>query len=724
VLSPRIARALLLVLAFAAALLLRSLFSYDTVFRGSDVVFQDPDAAFHVRTIQNLVQHFPYRTGLDPYSGFPRGQNVDTGPFHDYAIGTLAWVAGLGAPSRYLTNVIAAWFPAILGALMVIPVYFLGRALFSPVVGGIAAGLIAILPGSFLWVSRLGNPDHHVSEVMLSTLLLLLLVNALESEARWRLVVAAGLVLGCYLATQTAGVFLVLFVEIWALLQVCANHWRGARSRLVWSITVPPMCIGWGIFLLAGPTIWSNITTLVLFACIASISGAVALSEKLRSRWQFLLALLGSLVAAVVAIAYLKPDLVAAALSSITGRSAGPAQTVGELRPLLTANGTFSLAPAWGEFSTCWFLAPLALLYVGWHALRLNSPAQLLFAIWSALVMAASFQHIRNCYYLAVNMAVLTGVACEHLMRLERRYERILASLLLGAALVLPNVSLARGMLSSDNGPRQDWLSALAYLRNETPEPFGDAAAYDRYFPRRAEDAVFPYPKSAYGIMSWWDFGHWISAYGRRIPIANGMQTGASDAARFFLATDPNEAAALLRHTGGRYIIADSSMPLGGPQFFEPSNGSMQAMMTWAQQESEKYWEEYLTGAPGTDSERLPVFYPAYYQSMLARLYLFEGQPQTPAGSTWVIQYSEENWQGKLRKRLKRSERFATYEQAQRYVREHPGSPLVLVGLDPSRSCVPIGRLEGYQMSYTSQAHPLASGELLRAVKIFEYRQL
>lgn len=143
-------------------------------------------------------------------------------------------------------------------------------------------------------------------------------------------------------------------------------------------------------------------------------------------------------------------------------------------------------------------------------------------------------------------------------------------------------------------------------------------------------------------------------------------------------------------------------------------------MMSWAQRNPEEYWEEYLSGAPGTDSEKIPVFYPAYYETMMARLYLFEGRAQTPAGSTWVIQYSEETWQGKARKRLKRSERFTTHDEAQSYVRAHPGTPLVIVGLDPLRSCAPIGQLDGYQLSYTSQTPP-SSGEVSRAVKIFEF---
>lgn len=726
VLSPRTVRALLLLLAFASSLTLRTAFSHRNVFRGDDVVFQDPDAAFHVRTIQNLVHHFPHRTGLAPYSGFPRGQNVDTGPFHDYTIGTLAWIAGFGAPSRHLTDVVAACFPALLGALIVIPVYLLGRALFTHTAALIAAGLIAILPGFFLWITRLGNPDHHVTEVFLGTLLVLLLVKALQANSPWRLAALAGLVLGCYLATQSAGVFLLLFLPIWAILQIGSNHLQGASSRPVWAAAVPPLFIGWLIVFLTGPTLWSNVTTFVLFGSIVSITVAVALSEALPARLPFFIALPAVAITGAAAIAWLQPQLAEAALASVTGRFSGPAQTVGELRPLFTFTGSFSFAPAWAEFTTCWFLAPIALLYTGWRACKTNSPAHLLFAVWSAFMLAASIQMIRNCFYLAVPMALLTGFAAAHLLQHDRRYERIGAGLLVAAALLVPNLALAYPFVTNDTGPRQDWLNAFTFLRTQTPEPFNDAAAYDRYFPRRAEEATFAYPPSAYGVLNWWDFGHWISAYGRRIPIANGMQTGATEAARFFTATDPASAAALLRQTGARYVIADSSIPLGGPNLLTPGSANFLPMITWAKEPADKYWEEFIGGTPDSAASpagnvAFPLFYPAYYESMLARLYLFDGQSETPVGSTWVIQYDEVFDRGQRRKRLVKSQRFRTYEDAQRHVQQNPAPNQVIGGLDPMQSCIPLPKLDRYRLAYTSQPPPVPTGEPLRAVKIFEF---
>jgi len=37
---------------------------------------------------------------------------------------------------------------------------------------------------------------------------------------------------------------------------------------------------------------------------------------------------------------------------------------------------------------------------------------------------------------------------------------------------------------------------------------------------------MFQYPDTAYGNMSWWDYGYWIEVIGRKIPNANPFQAG------------------------------------------------------------------------------------------------------------------------------------------------------------------------------------------------------
>src|SRR5579875_147728 len=81
---PRV-RTILIAILFVIALLPRTILIYEEVFRPDGVAFVSADAAFHMRTVENLMHHFPHRSGFDPYSAMPTGQAVTTGPLYDQA---------------------------------------------------------------------------------------------------------------------------------------------------------------------------------------------------------------------------------------------------------------------------------------------------------------------------------------------------------------------------------------------------------------------------------------------------------------------------------------------------------------------------------------------------------------------------------------------------------------------------------------------------------------
>ena len=85
---------------------------------------------------------------------------------------------------------------------------------------------------------------------------------------------------------------------------------------------------------------------------------------------------------------------------------------------------------------------------------------------------------------------------------------------------------------------------------------------------------TFEYPGQAYGVMSWWDYGHMIMYLAKRIPNANPFQQGVAGpdgAAAYFIATSEDTANAILDHDGTRYIVTD----------FQMDSGKFPAMATW-----------------------------------------------------------------------------------------------------------------------------------------------
>jgi dolichyl-diphosphooligosaccharide--protein glycosyltransferase len=192
---------------------------YNAVFTPHGVSFQEPDAWFHMRTVHNLLAHFPQRSGFDPYAVYPGGENISTGPFWDYLMGSVAWLAGLGHPSEALVDQVGAWLPALVGALFPVLVFFPVRRLFGLMAALLSAVLLATVPGTFLWISHLGMADHHAVEALGSFLVLVCLVDAAESRGtrRWAASVLAGAALAAYLATRAAGVFVPAILAVSAI---------------------------------------------------------------------------------------------------------------------------------------------------------------------------------------------------------------------------------------------------------------------------------------------------------------------------------------------------------------------------------------------------------------------------------------------------------------------------------------------------------------------------
>ncbi|HWR24778.1 MAG TPA: STT3 domain-containing protein, partial [Methanosarcina sp.] len=143
------------------------------------VRFITNDAWYHMRTLNVLLHNYPDRMFYNPMTNYPHGSYIHFGPLYDQMIAVVSLVLGVGNPSSNLVNHIAAYSPAVLGALTVIPVYYIGKYLGGRKTGILAAILIAFAPGQFLVRSLVGVSDHHVAESLFSTFFMMFFMLAL-----------------------------------------------------------------------------------------------------------------------------------------------------------------------------------------------------------------------------------------------------------------------------------------------------------------------------------------------------------------------------------------------------------------------------------------------------------------------------------------------------------------------------------------------------------------
>jgi len=741
----------LLVLIVVVAFLARTVFLWRAVFTGEGVNYQDSDAWYHMRLIDNLTHNYPHRATIDPYLGDP-APPVAVPLLFDLFVGAVALIAGLGAPSPHTTEVVGALAPPVLGALTALPVYLIGQRLFDRRAGLLAAGLLAIEPGQLLARSMLGFTDHHVAEALLTSLTILAAIITLQADTpRARLIraVVTGIALSSYLMAWSGGALLVFVLVAWGVLQYVLDDARrdpeGSRGTdRVAPVLLPALAAALLTLLtLQDKTLWRfAIQMTAVVAGLAVIVAMGAVRRLLRAvgapRGALAAALVVLTVGGIVVFRLAAPGLTFAIMNDLQRfRPNSTGFTVSEIRPLLFMTGTMSVIVPLLVFGPAFFIGLGALGWLGWRAARTASPPLLLFVVWSALMYVATLGQNRFGYYLALNLALLTGWACSLALwwawsppsrraprsRADARRARArqgdeparprwwlqaaMVVALVGLVLV-PSAILARPMASNNLGLGEGYRASLEWIRLNTPEPFPEK---DYYFARYRNGET---RSASYTVMAWWDYGYEIIRLARRVPVANPTQAGAGPAGQFFTATDEGEAVKILDEHRSRYVIAHAEVPIL-PRG-EVVQGKFETMVWWAGKKVDRYWETFLTKDPKTQQlGPLVLFHPEYYQTLMVRLYVYGGGPYVPKDTTYVITYRDHpNADGTTSKEILESRRFKTYEGAAGYLDRYGHTGRLVVGLNPKESPVPIEPLRRFRL-----IHESAGGA--PAVRVFEY---
>lgn len=426
---------------FAVALYLRIGLSYDVVFGGEWVRFTGVDAYWHIRIVDNLAHNFPHLSAFDPYMRYPGGGLTSSGfPFFDYLMAGVIWIIGLGSPTQHTVDTIAPYFPPVMAALTIVPVYFIGKTLFSRWAGVFAAGLVAILPGEFLGRSILGFADHHVAETLFSTtavmFLILALRNAKKEPITWfqlrhprssgltkPMVYAAfgGVFLGIYLASWMGALLFVLIIAGFFLVQFSVDHVRKTPTDYLCLVGMTTFVSALIVFLVFSQS--RNIVAVVsmgavLAAAMFAISRLMASARLKPVYYPVLVVGLGLVAFFVVRAAW--PSLVNQMLDNFYIFNWDKDTTVSEMIPSLLSTGSreFSLSMFWQSYGFSMLFGIAGLCMVGYAIARRWEAEKTLFIVWTLVILLAALGQRRFNYYLVVNVALLTGYVCWEILRL------------------------------------------------------------------------------------------------------------------------------------------------------------------------------------------------------------------------------------------------------------------------------------------------------------------
>jgi oligosaccharyl transferase (archaeosortase A-associated) len=770
---------------------------HDQIFVNGAVWFRETDSYYFVRNVETLVHNFPHVNSFDPYMLYPGGGGGIPRPFFVWLIGVIAMLVGGGAPTLHTIEVVAAYIPPILGTLALIPVYFIGKELFSRWAGVIAAALVAILPGEFLNRSLLGFVDYHVVEVLFTVLCILFLIMAVKRARErdisfahilsrdWRTVtkplvysVLAGIFLGIYFLTWTGALLFVFIIFIYLVIQFIVDHINGKSSDYLCIVSTPLFLIAFLMLLpiLSNRTLDTISLVALPFAIVAPIVLSIIsrfMAGKALKPVYYPLALLGLAGIGLAALHAISPQLFQSMLGLFRiFRQSGAKLTVMEATPLLfpLGNGVFTFSMAWANFNTTFFISFISFAMLIYVAFKEKSADKTLFLVWSIIMLVAVLGQRRFSYYFTVNAALLTGYFCwkmldiaglrkllaksKEAVKATKKFKKkgkktrektkpktfmqprgawvnvIVVGIIIFFLVFFPSAGLwgaqpisiggglyigytryyaAQPIITMNDG----WYSSLLWLSSNSTDPFSDLNDPNFYY--ELYKTPFQYPESAYGVMSWWDYGYFIMQIAHRLPNANPGQKGAVQAGQFFTAQNESSANAVADKEGTKYVMIDHDMVIG----------KFHAMVDWAGGNEDDFYEYY--GIPPQAAGGIPqwaglFYYPAYYRSTAVRLYNFNGEAVTPSlNSTWVIPWSGESvfrYQGQLIKYkniIGQPKFFSNYEDARAYVASQTSGNYAIAGYDPFSSIVPLEKLNSYDLIHQSGATASTT------VKIFEY---
>ena len=748
------------------SLYLRIVLPYDHIFVNNESVwFRETDAYYYMRNIETLVHNFPHFNLFDPYQLYPGGGPGLLRPFFAWLCAAIILIVKGGAATLHTMEVVAAYMPAILGTLTLIPVYFIGKQLFNRWVGVIAAALVVIIPSEFLHRSLLGFTDHHVAEALFSTVCMLFLIMAIKrarereisfahilsrdwSTVRKPLVytLLAGIFLGIYLLTWIGGLVVIFVILAYLVIQFIVDHLRRKSTDYLCIIGTPVFLIA---FLMVLPVLGKeSLDTIYRVSMPIAIVAPIALSIISRlmagRAWKpvyYPLTMLGLVGIGLAAFHAINASLLQSVLARFSiFTPSGAALTIMEVSGL-------SLQMAWANFNTSFFIAFVAIAMFIYVAIKKKNDDKILLLVWSIIMLMAVLGQRRFAYYYTVNVALLTGYfswkmldiaglnklqtkskeVVEAVKKFKKKQKKtrekekprtfmqprgawvgvIVVGIILFCVVFLPSIPSTKALAGSPNYVMEEgWYTSLLWLRDNSPDPFGDPNFYYALYPPQDE---FKYPETAYGVMSWWDYGHFIMQIAHRIPNANPGQAGAVQAGQFFTALNESSANEVADKEATKYVVIDYMMPTS--KFY--------AMAQWAGKSEDEFYGLYYIPAQAGGQWAM-LYYPTYYESTVARLYNFDGKNVT-AAQPIVISYEEVTSGGQTYRQVTSGQYFPNYADAQTYVANQTSGNYEIVGSSPFDSIVPLEELKSYKLVYQSNATVTMGGLTLPSVKIFKY---
>lgn len=741
---------------------------------GVDLLGNDP--WYNLREIEVMLDNSLEYPWFDPMTYYPYGTDNFWGPLFPFIASVLCILAG--ASTRPEIMYVSSLVPPLMAAAMVPVTYFVAERAYNWKAGIVSAIMISFMSGIYYYRSIFSFVDHHIAEVLFSTLFCLAYIaylvhthkkpvdfNNIESlkiPALIAVVVGIAYTLGLYVM-PTMALFALIVAIFTGVMFVLNSHRNVSSENLVLVNTIAFLVAIIGMFVLGFHHSGTSMTRYSLghvYAYFALIVGTLILYGLRRAlkdkSWHYYF---GSVIAfGAVALAFMivaMPDFYNTFVSGLLAFFGYSTQ----LTTIEEARG-WTLDVAWGSFSVGLLLMILGLVTVVYGYIKEKRETLIFILIWSLLILYSTTIQVRYEYYLAVNIAILTGLfaaysfsygnseinkivskfmpgpeAPPHHEETKKKKGKkqqkkippkqqhinsgklipaLVAVILIGAsAFIMIPLDLQTSEVMKHSGMTPDWRESLEWLGDNSPET--GINYYELY---QRDD--YTTPSDSYGVMSWWDYGHWITFLSQRPPNANPFQegvAGSNGAAAYFIQQDEAESNQILDNLNTKYVITDAEM----------DTEKFWAMATWYNPSVQQapYIKNLLYLNENNYPEIVYFYTQEYYLTMSSKLHNFDGSMVDPSEVYYVEYIDGASYESPYPIVL--NIELLSPEEAEAKVEAYnaaagSGNGAAMVSYDILSPEGKVPALRHYRLIHESPTNlAVASIQDLRYVKIFEY---
>jgi asparagine N-glycosylation enzyme membrane subunit Stt3 len=351
----------------------------------------------------------------------------------------LGWSGMIAIVSNWFNipiDIVGAVLPVLFGILTLIPIYIITRVLFGKIPALITTIVASVLPGEFLSRTQLGAADYHAAEIFMFTMAMMFAILSIKTN-RWYIAGVIAFVIGYYLIWP--GALLILFIfGVFVLVKLV--QWIFAMKLTVFRTSV---YIG-------------------AFAGIGLLFFMSAIGQELLRQFVFMF-------------------------------SWNFSNAISEGQALLFSNGVFDISTVFAYFGIAFYILLIGLGIIIYQVRKEKDNALLLFLIWSGVILLLTLAHRRYAYYLAANVAIITGYCCWLFLKYSK-YRNIVIVVLLMLLLLVPLVRTSVSLTQSKDGYMPDsWIDATNWLRGQSIDEAYYSGAY-----------------TSNAVLCWWNYGYWI----------------------------------------------------------------------------------------------------------------------------------------------------------------------------------------------------------------------